>query len=349
VAGTGQARTLLFEEALVTGLRRARDAERYAVRKERWDDSPDVFVGGAALSPLSQVTATNPFQSDCAWGRSELIAYTTEAGHRLQAILVYPAGFEEGKKYPLILYQYERLSDGLHRYYAPSELVYYNYQVWSQQGYFVLMPDIVYEPGRPGPSALDAVEHALDAAVATGHVDPARMGLIGHSWGGYQASYLPTRTHRFAAAVAGAAITDFISFAGNIHWAQGFPEFGHWETGQARMGLPPWESMENHLESSPVNFIDELQTPVLLMHGDADGTVDFRQGQEYYNYARRAGKQVAMLVYPGADHGLRKKEQQVDYHRRILEWFAHWLKGEPAPAWIERGEPWTERAKRIGG
>ncbi|HSW28633.1 MAG TPA: prolyl oligopeptidase family serine peptidase [Longimicrobiales bacterium] len=348
-ARPAQARTLLLEDAMVTGLRRARDAERYAVRKERWDDSPDVFVGGSALAPLEQVTATNPFQVDHAWGRSELVSYTTGAGHRLQAILVYPAGFEAGKKYPLILYQYERLSDGLHRYYAPSEMGYYNYQVWSQQGYFVLMPDIVYEPGRPGPSALDAVEHALDAAVATGQVDASRMGLIGHSWGGYQAAYLPTRTHRFAAAVAGAAITDFISFAGNIHWAQGFPEFGHWETGQARMGLPPWESLENHLESSPVNFIAELRTPVLLMHGDADGTVDFRQGQEYYNYARRAGKEVAMLVYPGADHGLRKKEHQVDYHRRILEWFGHFLKGEPAPAWIERGESWQERAKRIGG
>ncbi|NJD18226.1 MAG: S9 family peptidase, partial [Gemmatimonadetes bacterium] len=345
----GQVRTVLFEDALGTGLRRARDTERYAVRKERWDDSPDVFVGGPALAGLKPVTATNPFQADYAWGRAELVSYTTDAGHQLQAILVYPAGFEAGRKYPLILYQYERLSDGLHRYYAPSELVYYNYQVWSQQGYFVLMPDIVYEPGRPGPSALDAVEHALDAAVATGHVDPARMGLIGHSWGGYQASYLPTRTHRFAAAVAGAAITDFISFAGEIHWAQGFPEFGHWETGQARMGLPPWESMENHLESSPVNFIDDLRTPVLLMHGDADGTVDFRQGQEYYNYARRAGKRVAMLVYPGADHGLRKKEHQVDYHRRILEWFGHFLKGEPAPAWIEKGENWQQRAKRSGG
>lgn len=347
VARAGQVETLVFEDALVYGLRRARDAQRFALRTERWDDSPDVFVGGATLGDLKQVTATNPFQADYAWGRAELVAYRTAAGRDLQGILVYPAGFEAGKTYPLILYQYERLSDGLHRYYAPSERSYYNYQAWSQQGYFVLMPDIVYEPGRPGPSALDAVEHALDAAVATGHVDPDRMGLIGHSWGGYQAAYLPTRTNRFAAAVAGAAITDFISFAGNIHWGPGLPEFGHWETGQARMALPPWESLEEHLESSPVNFIQDLQTPVLLMHGDSDGVVDFRQGQEYYNYARRAGKRVAMLVYPGADHGLRVKEQQVDYHRRILEWFGHWLKGEPAAKWITDGESWSERGERM--
>jgi dipeptidyl aminopeptidase/acylaminoacyl peptidase len=341
--------TIVFEGARVTGLTPARDGDRLALRMERWDDSPDVFVGDRELGGLVRVTRTNPFQSDFAWGRSELLDYTTDAGHELQAILVYPANFRDGERYPLILYQYERLSDNLHRYDVPSERDYYNYQAWSQAGYFVLMPDIVYEPGRPGPSALDAVEHALDAAVATGHVDPDRMGLIGHSWGGYQAAYLPTRTDRFAASVAGAAITNFMSFMGAVHWNGGIPETGHWETGQARMAVPYWEDVAGHLESSPANFIADLETPLLLMHGDADGVVDFRQGLEFYNYARRAGKEVVLLVYPGADHGLREETQQVDYHRRIFEWFDYYLKGEPAAKWITDGESWVERAKRIGG
>ncbi len=345
----GHVDELLSEDAAVSGLVRAADADLYAIRVERWDDSPDWFVGNARLSDLTQVTETNPFQADFAWGRTELVDYTTEAGHDLQAILAYPADFVEGRRYPLILYQYERLSDGLHRYQIPDERDYYDFQAWSQAGYFVLMPDIVYEPGRPGPSALDAVESALDAAVATGHVDPDAMGLIGHSWGGYQAAYLPTRTHRFAASVAGAAITDFISFMGAVHWSGGLPESGHWETGQARMARPAWEDLEGHLESSPVNFIHELQTPVLLMHGDDDGVVDFRQGLEYYNYARRAGKPVVMLVYPGAGHGLSEKAQQIDYHRRIMQWFGHYLKGEAAPSWITDGETWVERVERIGG
>ncbi len=340
---------LIWEDARVIGLTRAEDADRYAYRMERWDDSPDVFVGGPDLADARQVTATNPQQSEYAWGRTELLHYTTDAGHDLQAILAYPADFREGERYPLILYQYERLSDGLHAYQVPSERRYYDYQTWSQRGYFVLMPDIVYEAGRPGPSALDAVEHALDAAIATGHVDPERMGLIGHSWGGYQAAYLPTRTHRFAASVAGAAITDFISFPGTVHWSGGLEEFGHWETGQARMARPPWEDLEGHLESSPLNFVHELETPVLVMHGDDDGVVDFRQGLQYYNYARRAGKPVVMLMYPGAGHGLSVEEQQVDYHRRILEWFGHYLKGEPAARWITEGESWSERARRLEG
>jgi len=345
---SGGVETFVMEDARVAGLTKAADAERYALRMERWDDSPDVFVGGEGLRGLAQRTATNPFQSEYAWGHAELLDYTTDAGHDLQAILVYPAAFEQGRTYPLILYQYERLSDNLHAYAVPSERSYYNYQAWSQAGYFVLMPDILYEPGRPGPSALDAVEHALDAAVATGHVDEDRMGLIGHSWGGYQAAYLPTRTNRFAASVAGAAITNFMSFMGAVHWNGGLPETGHWETGQARMAVPYWEDVAGHLESSPANFIQELSTPMLLMHGDEDGVVDFYQGMEFYNYARRAGKEVVLLVYPGADHGLSDEAQQVDYHRRILEWFGHYLKGEPAAKWITEGEGWVERGRRIG-
>jgi dipeptidyl aminopeptidase/acylaminoacyl peptidase len=340
-------RTLLYEDAAVGRLTKSAEADMYQFVTERWDDSPDAFVAGAGLTPRRKVTETNAFQDEFDWGRSELLDYTTDAGHDLQAMLIYPARFEEGRQYPLILYQYERLSDGLHRYRAPSRTDYYNPQVWSQEGYFVLMPDIVYEPGRPGPSALDAVEHALDAAIATGHVAPEALGLIGHSWGGYQASYLPTRTDRFAASVAGAAITNFLSFMGAVHWNGGLPETGHWETGQARMALPYWDDFEGHLESSPVHRIHELDTPVLLMHGDADGVVDFRQGLEYYNYARRAGKEVVLLVYPGADHGLRREEHQVDYQRRILEWFDHHLKGKPAASWITDGESWQERAKRL--
>ncbi len=351
----GMAETLVIEDARLASLTLAERGDgagagvEAAVRMERWDDSPDVFVGSADLDDLTQVTKTNPAQDDFAWGRAELLDYTTDAGHDLQAILVYPANFETGRRYPLILYQYERLSDGLHGYHVADERDYYDYQAWSQEGYFVLMPDIVYEPGRPGPSALDAVEHALDAAVATGHVDADRMGLIGHSWGGYQASYLPTRTDRFAASVAGAAITNFMSFMGAVHWNGGLPETGHWETGQARMAVPYWEDLEGHLESSPAHFIADLDTPMLLMHGDEDGVVDFYQGLEFYNYARRAGKEVVLLVYPGADHGLSDEAQQVDYHRRILEWFGHYLKGEPAPAWITDGESWVERDKRMKG
>jgi dipeptidyl aminopeptidase/acylaminoacyl peptidase len=96
--------------------------------------------------------------------------------------------------------------------------------------------------------------------------------------------------------------------------------------------------------------VNELRTPMLMMFGDADGTVDWHQGIEFYNFARRAGNQdFVMLVYPGEDHGLRKKENQIDYHRRILQWFGHWLKGEEAPQWITEGVTWLDRKKMLEG
>ena len=269
---------LINKPAAVSALARARDSEVYALRVETWEDSPNVFAAGPDLEGLTQITNTNPFQKEYAWGKSRLIEYTTDAGHDLQGVLIYPANFDSSKTYPLILYQYERLSDGLHRYQVPSERVYYSHQAWSQNGYFVLLPDIIYEPGRPGPSALDAVESVLDTIETLAYIDSNRIGLIGHSWGGYQAAYLPTRTDRFAASVAGAAITNFLSFMGAVHWNGGLPETGHWETGQARMAVPYWENMETHLESSPANFIADLNTPILLMHGDDAGVVDFYQG-----------------------------------------------------------------------
>jgi dienelactone hydrolase len=216
----------------------------------------------------------------------------------------------------MIVYTYELLSQNLHGWQPPTERNYYNFTAWTQQGYFVLLPDIVYRGGDPGRSAVDAVVPAVHSIVARGLIDSARVGLIGHSWGGYQATYIPTQTNIFAASVAGAPITNFLSFAGAIHWTPGIAEFDHWETGQARMGAPPWEAFEAHVRNSPAASIANLKTPMLMEVGDADGTVDWHQGIEFYNFARRAGKQdFVMLVYPGEDHGLRKKENQIDYHR----------------------------------
>ena len=340
---------LRFEDARLSRLARADSADVYAFTVERFDVSPDWYVGGAGLADARRVSQTNAFQQDYAWGRAELVEFKSGAGLDLQGVLLYPAGFDESRRYPMIVYTYERLSQNLHQYVVPSERSYYNFNVFTANGYFVLMPDIVYRGREPGISALEAVEPAVKAVLDKGLVDPARVGLVGHSWGGYQATYLPTRTNIFSASVAGAPITNFLSFAGAIHWSGGNPEFDHWETGQARMGVPPWEDFEAYLRNSPIHQVQQLRTPMLMMFGDADGTVDWHQGVEFYNHARRAGREdFVMLVYPGEDHSLRKRENQVDYHRRILQWFGHHLKGDPAPDWITRGVTWLERRDLIG-
>jgi dipeptidyl aminopeptidase/acylaminoacyl peptidase len=340
---------LVFEDRFVGGLTRAENADVFVYGKQSFDDSPDYFTAGPDLAQATQVTESNPFQQDFAWGRSELVDFESTTGRKLQAALLYPPNYDASRQYPMIVYTYEILSSSVHRYVAPSERSYYNNAVFTNNGYFVLLPDIVYRGRDPGRSAVEAVEGAVKAIVDRGIVDPERVGLVGHSWGGYQATYIPTQTDIFAASVAGAPITNFLSFMGAIHWRPGLPETGHWETGQARMGVPFWEDFDAH-RNSPAAFVHELNTPMMMMFGDDDGTVDWRQGQEFYNYARRAGKtDFVLLVYPGEDHGLRQKQNQIDYQRRILQWFGHYLKGEPAPEWMTDGVSWLERKRMLEG
>jgi dipeptidyl aminopeptidase/acylaminoacyl peptidase len=341
---------LLFEDRLVSGLVRAKEADVFVYSKQRFDDSPDYFVAGNELGNGRQVSETNPFQSDFAWGHSELVDFESTTGRALQGALLYPPNYDAAKQYPMIVYTYEILSRNVHRYVAPSQRSYYNFSVFTNNGYLVLLPDIVYRGRDPGRSAVESVEGAVQSIVDRGIVDPDRVGLVGHSWGGYQATYIPTQTDIFAASVAGAPLTNFLSFMGAVHWRPGLPETGHWETGQARMGVPFWEDFEAHVRNSPAAFVHELNTPMLMMFGDDDGTVDWRQGVEFYNYARRAGKtDFVLLVYPGEDHGLRVKENQIDYQRRILQWFGHYLKGDPAPEWMTDGVSWLERKKMLEG
>jgi dipeptidyl aminopeptidase/acylaminoacyl peptidase len=335
---------LVFDDARVARLQRADSAEVLAFTRERFDDSPDWFVAGGDLASPKQLSATNPFQKDYAWGRSEIVDFKSAKGRDLQGALFYPANYDPAKKYPMIVYTYELLSQNVHNYVVPSERSYYNFAVFTANGYFVFTPDIVFTGREPGLSVLESTEPGVRAVVARGLVDSARVGIVGHSWGGYEATFLPTRTNIFAASVAGAPITNFLSFAGAIHWTPGIPEFSHWETGQARMDVPPWEDVDAYLRNSPIAKVQDLKTPMLMEVGDADGTVDWHQGIEFYNFARRAGRSdFVLLVYPGEDHSLRKKENQIDYHRRILQWFGHYLKGEPAPAWMKDGLSWMDR------
>ena len=343
----GDPAPLVWLDKNVGRLTKAEDAETFAYVVQNFDDSPDYYVGGPELGDAVQLTATNPFQADFAWGHSELIDYSCEFGKKVQGALYYPAAYEEGRTYPMITYVYERLSQNVHRYSVPSARSSYNTAVWTSQGYFVLQPDIYFRGRMPGTSALECIRPAVKTAVDTGKIDGDHVGLVGHSWGGYEAAFVPTQTDIFAASVSGAALTNFFSMFGTLHWNQGMPEASHWETGQARMDVPYWDDLEAYVRESPVIWITQLETPMLMAFGDSDGTVDFRQGLEMYNYARRAGKQFVMLVYADENHSNREEKNQLDYQRRILEWFGHYLKGEPAEPWIINGVSVIERNNEL--
>lgn len=343
----GSVERLIFEDRAISGLAKARDADVYLYVTQRFDDSPDAYVGGPDLKRAKQVTNTNAFMSKYAWGRSEVVEYRTDRGVRLQGSLHYPAGYEPGKKYPMVVYLYEKLSDNVHQFIPPSERDYYNETAFTAQGYLLFQPDIVFRPREPGLSVLECVEPALKKVISMGVVDPSRIGVIGHSWGGFDASYLATHSKLFAAAVAGAAITNLVSNYGNHHWSIGIAETDHIETGQQRMEVPLYEDLQAYIRNSAVFNVQNMTTPLLLEVGDNDGTVHWHQGVELYNIARRAKKTVVMLAYGGEDHGLRRRANQIDYHRRILQWFGHYLKSEPAAPWITSGLRYIDRDKAL--
>jgi dipeptidyl aminopeptidase/acylaminoacyl peptidase len=319
----------------------------YAYVVQSFEDSPDIFIGGPDLASAKAATATNPFQAKYTWGRAELVEYKSDRGERLQGALYYPAGYEAGRKYPMIVYLYERLSDGVHRYVAPSERDYYNTGVFTSQGYLVLQPDIAFRPREPGVSVVECVGPAVKKIVSMGITDPTHVGVVGHSWGGFDTAYLTTHTDMFAAGVAGAPITDLVSNYGNHHWSSGIAETDHIETGQQRMEVPLYEDLAAYIRNSAVFNVQNMKTPLLIEVGDGDGTVFWHQGIELYNIARRARKDVVLLAYAGEDHGLRKKANQIDYQHRILQWFGHYLRNEPAPAWITSGVSVLEREQEL--
>jgi dipeptidyl aminopeptidase/acylaminoacyl peptidase len=340
--------TLLWDDMMVHSLARARDAEIYTLSMERNDLSRDLYLAGPTLENPRKVSKTNEFQKQFRWGHSELIDYQNKHGVNLQGSLIYPANYKRGRKYPMIVYIYEKRSQELHRYYTPSEKHPYNPCVFSAEGYFVFQPDIVYRPQEPGISAVECVVPAVKKVLETGMVDPKRVGLMGHSWGAYQTAFIVTQTDLFAAGVAGAPLTDMMSMSVSVYWNSGNTNALIFAQSQGRMNKPFWRDVETYARNSPIHGLDSLNTPLLIAFGDDDGAVDWDQGVEMYNAARWAGiEDLVMLVYPGENHGLRKEENMVDYHYRVKEWMAHYVKGaEPeTPKWITEGKSFLEREK----
>ena len=338
----------IWQDANLNITKKVKGSNKIIYSKQTYSDSPDLFVTDDYFKTNKQLSATNLFQKDYMWGKAELIEYTNKNGLRLQGILYYPADYEAGKKYPMITYIYEKLSRGYHYYSMPSKTSYYNTTVFTTNGYFVLKPDIVFDAGDPGISSTVTLEIAVKTVVDMGLVDENRVGLVGHSWGGYQAAYVPTQTDIFAASVAGAGLTNLISMYGAVTPAfGGQAESGHFEVSQERMVNPPWLDVDGYIRNSPVMNIDKLNTPMLFEVGSDDMNVNRRQGVEYYNAARRAGKQFVLLQYAKEGHGLRQEKNQMDYQNRILSWFGHYLKDEPAVDWITDGIPYNEQQRRL--
>jgi len=340
----------LWEDEMVGGLRKAKDADRYLLTRQTIVEFPDYWVVDGATGDSRRVTDANPQQAEYAWtpGRV-LIDYEDSRGHELQATLTLPAGYEEGRRYPMVVYFYEKMSQRHHEYSQPVYDDRPHMSAYASNGYLVLMPDIIYDDGRPGTSALDDVTAAVQEVIDLGYADADRVGLQGHSWGGYESSFIVTQTDMFAAVVTGAPLTNLVSMHNILYKSSGGPNAPLIQFGQDRMAASPWDDLEAYVRESPVHNAKGITTPFLILHGTEDGAVDWNQGLEFYITAKRLGKEVVLLSYPDEPHHLAKEENQKDFQIRMKQYFDHYLKGADAPVWLSEGVSFLDKGREPAG
>jgi dipeptidyl aminopeptidase/acylaminoacyl peptidase len=321
--------------------RRARDAEVWITTRQSFVEYPDFWVlnGGALTQKLTNGGAQ---LGQIQWSSgTKLVDYVSEKNDSLQGVIFLPSGYEAGKKYPTVTYFYEKLSQTRHRFTHPNEVngVSIHPGVFTSRGYAVFVPDIVYKLNDPGMSAVWCMVPAVKAAIATGIVDPDKVGIQGHSWGGYQTAFLVTQTNIFKAAIAGAPLTDMVSMYSSVYWNTGNANQPIFESSQGRFKGNFIENKDAYERNSPNRFADKVETPLIILHNDKDGAVDFNQGITYYNTLKQLNKEVILLEYPGENHGLVQRGNLKDYQTRMTEWFDVKLRGMPAPDWIKDGVP----------
>jgi dipeptidyl aminopeptidase/acylaminoacyl peptidase len=324
---------------------KARDADVLVMTASRFDQFPDVWVTNSSFRELKRVSNGDAQRAAYTWGTGEIVSFRNVDGVPLKGLLLKPDNFDPKKKYPMIVYIYERLSQGLHAFRNPGPGTSINPTYYVSNGYLVFMPDIVYTIGYPGHSALKCVLPGIEAVVDKGFVNEDAIGIQGHSWGGYQIAYMVTQTNRFKAAAPGALVANMTSAYSGIRWGTGLPRQFQYERSQSRIGGSLWDYPLRFLDNSPIFRADRVETPLLMIHNDEDDAVPWYQGIEYFLALRRLGKEAYLFNYNGEKHGLRKRINQKDYTRRLQEFFDHFLKGSPAPEWMEKGIPYLQREK----
>jgi dipeptidyl aminopeptidase/acylaminoacyl peptidase len=343
-----QPETLQSGNSQIGTLLKSEHTDGYVYTKETYVESPDLHYSTDLRSDI-RLSRINPQQSTYNWGTAELFRWKAYDGKEATGILYKPEDFDPTKKYPLIAYFYERLSDGLHTYMAPaptpSRL---NIPFFVSRGYLVLAPDIAYRKGYPGRSGFDHVVSGVRAVAKKGWADSTRMGLQGQSWGGYQAAYIITRTNLFKAAWAGAPVANMTSAYGGIRWESGMNRQFQYEHSQSRIGANLWEDPKLYIENSPLFHLPSVKTPLVIMANDADGAVPWYQGIEMFTAMRRLGQKVWMLNYNGEAHNLVERRNRKDIQIREQQFFDWLLKGEKPARWITDGVSATEKGKDWG-
>lgn len=328
---------------------KANDKNIYLYSKGNFNTSIDLYATLNNWKQENKLSDINPQQREYNWGTAELVSWTTFDNKETQGVVYKPEDFDPAKKYPVMIYFYEQVSDGLYNAAAPvpSRSI-INIPFYCSRGYIVFTPDIQYTDGHPGESAYNSIVSGAEMLAKNSWVDKDNMAIQGQSWGGYQVAYLVTRTNMFKAAGSGAPVSNMFSAYGGIRWGTGNSRQYQYEQGQSRIGATIWEAPELYVENSPIFKADKVETPILIMHNDQDEAVPWYQGIEYFMALRRLQKPVWMLQYNNEAHNLKERRNMNDLTIRLQQFFDHYLKGDPMPVWMKDGVQAIDKGQKYG-
>jgi len=346
----GTVQELMMGDYRVYAPQKAKDADLMVWRQSTYAKYGELQVCGKDFTDSKVISNTNPQQKEYIWGDIQLVDWVASDGLKHQGLLITPENLDPNKKYPMVSYFYERYSDNLHGYRSPApSRSTVNWNFYASNGYVIFVPDIFYRDGDPGLCAYEAIVSGCSTmADRYDFIDRDNMAIQGQSWGGYQVAHLVTRTNLFKAGMAGAPVSNMTSAYGGIRWGSGMSRQFQYEHTQSRIGGTLWEKTNKYIENSPVFFAPQVETPLLIMHNDNDGAVPWYQGIEYFMALRRLNKPVWMLVYNDEEHNLTRRANSKDLSIRMMQFFNHYLKGEPMPVWMHDGVPATKKGKDLG-
>ncbi len=293
----------------------------------------ELFVMNVGSRSPERLTVSNDWLEDVRLGNQEVITYTTRDGaYEIEGILIHPLDHQHGERVPLITV----VHGGPESHYNNGWLTSYSMpgQLGAANGYAVFYPNYRGSTGRGLAFAMssqadlagaefDDVVDGVDHLIAEGIVDPDRVGVTGGSYGGYATAWMSTRySDRFAAGVMSVGISNNISKWGTSD----IPEELYHVHARTRI----WEDWQGYLESSPIYWVDNANTPILIMHGKEDTRVHPGQSLELYRHlkVRRPEVPVRLVLYPGEGHGNARATSRYDFNLRMMQWFDTYLKGE---------------------
>jgi dipeptidyl aminopeptidase/acylaminoacyl peptidase len=320
------------------GLKKATNQKAMAFINQSYDCPPVLYLKNNKQQKEQQLFKSNQHHNKYLWGKSELVHYKSESGQDLSGALFYPADYDTTKSYPLIVWIYETVSKNVHHYINPDikNPLGFNISNLTLQGYFVMLPDIKYDKGKVGSSAVECVKAAANYVIEKGYTENGKIGLIGQSFGGYETNFIVTQTSLFSAAVSGAGVSDILLHYFTVNLNDNKVDGWRYENQQYRMGTAFYDNQELYFENSPLLYAQNIETPLLIWTGLLDDNVLPEQGLIYYTALRRLNKKCILLRYTDDGHIFVKPKNQFDLTQKVQQWFNYYLKKEHSPEWMDR-------------